>query len=158
MTQLSASISTKKKSFQIDEDDDDETRYKPIDMKMVRRLLSWLPKYKWKYITGISIGLFVIFVQNAGPRYVGKLVDYCTQYLGSSLIPRAQAITHVLWLMLPWAILLAISTIVDRIRILVMTTAGESVQFDLRRALFSHLQSLSMSFYDRTKLGRIISR
>ena len=156
MSQLSASISTKKKSL-IDEDDD-ETRYKPIDMKMVRRLMGWLPNYKWKYITGISIGLFVIFVQNVGPRYVGKLVDYTTQYLAGSQISPAQAIKHVLWIMLPWAILLAASTIIDRIRILVMTTAGESVQFDLRRALFTHLQRLSMSYYDRTKLGRIISR
>jgi ATP-binding cassette, subfamily B, bacterial len=156
MSQLSASISTKKKS-PIDEDDD-ETRYKPIDMKMVRRLMGWLPNYKWKYITGISIGLFVIFVQNVGPRYVGKLVDYTTQYLAGSEIAPAVAIKQVLLIMLPWAILLAVSTIIDRIRILVMTTAGESVQFDLRRALFTHLQRLSMSYYDRTKLGRIISR
>ena len=39
-----------------------------------------------------------------------------------------------------------------------MTAAGESVQFDLRRRLFAHLQELSMSYYDKTKLGRIISR
>jgi ATP-binding cassette, subfamily B, bacterial len=39
-----------------------------------------------------------------------------------------------------------------------MTGAGESVQFGLRRGLFAHLQRLSMSFYDRTRLGRIISR
>jgi len=36
--------------------------------------------------------------------------------------------------------------------------AGESVQFDFRRKVFAQLQRLSMSFYDRTKLGRIISR
>ena len=39
-----------------------------------------------------------------------------------------------------------------------MTRAGESVQFLLRRRLFAHLQDLSMSYYDKTKLGRIISR
>ena len=32
------------------------------------------------------------------------------------------------------------------------------MQFDLRRRLFDHLQRLSMSYYDKTKLGRIISR
>jgi ATP-binding cassette subfamily B protein len=42
--------------------------------------------------------------------------------------------------------------------ILVMTGAGERVQFSLRRRLFDHLQRLSMSYYDKTKLGRIISR
>ena len=39
-----------------------------------------------------------------------------------------------------------------------MTRAGESVQFNLRQQLFAQLQRLSMSYYDKTKLGRIISR
>ena len=33
---------------------------------------------------------------------------------------------------------------------------GEAVVRDLRRDLFTHLQKMSMSFYDRTMLGRII--
>ncbi|MGL4464003.1 MAG: ABC transporter ATP-binding protein, partial [Planctomycetia bacterium] len=35
---------------------------------------------------------------------------------------------------------------------------GERVVYDLRRDVFAHLQTLPMSFYHRTKLGRIISR
>ena len=35
---------------------------------------------------------------------------------------------------------------------------GEKVMFSIRKALFAHLQQLSMSFYDRTKFGRILSR
>ena len=35
---------------------------------------------------------------------------------------------------------------------------GEAVVFDLRNAIFAHLQALPMSFFNRTKLGRIISR
>src|SRR5207302_6040131 len=57
-----------------------------------------------------------------------------------------------------WGVLIAISLVLERARILIMTGAGERVQFDLRRAMFQHLQRLSMSYYDRTKLGRIISR
>ena len=35
---------------------------------------------------------------------------------------------------------------------------GEAVVHDLRRDLFAHLQRMPMSFFHRTKLGRIISR
>ena len=35
---------------------------------------------------------------------------------------------------------------------------GELVVHDLRNDMFAHLQSLPMSFFNRTKLGRIISR
>ena len=48
--------------------------------------------------------------------------------------------------------------VLQRFTILVMTGAGERVQFGIRKRLFAHLQRLSMSYYDKTKLGRIISR
>jgi len=48
--------------------------------------------------------------------------------------------------------------VLQRFTILVMTAAGERVQFTLRRRLFGQMQRLSMSYYDKTKLGRIISR
>ncbi len=35
---------------------------------------------------------------------------------------------------------------------------GEAVVYDLRNEIFAHLQPLPMSFFNRTKLGRIISR
>jgi ATP-binding cassette subfamily B protein len=48
--------------------------------------------------------------------------------------------------------------LLERWKIIIMTRAGEGVQFNFRRRLFEHLQALSMSYYDKTKLGRIISR
>ncbi len=57
-----------------------------------------------------------------------------------------------------WACVLAGSIVFQRYTILIMATAGERVQFAMRRQLFAHLQQLSMSYFDRTKLGRIISR
>src|SRR5204862_227862 len=65
---------------------------------------------------------------------------------------------HVISIVSLWALVLGGAMILQRASIIVMTRAGESVQFDLRRHMFTHLQRLSMSFYDRTKLGRIISR
>src|SRR5205814_7135384 len=57
-----------------------------------------------------------------------------------------------------WAVAIACSVVLQRRTIIVMTAAGERVQFLIRRRLFAHLQELSMSYYDKTKLGRIISR
>ncbi len=37
-------------------------------------------------------------------------------------------------------------------------TLGERVQFDLRQRMFEHLQSLSLSYYDRTPVGWIMAR
>ncbi len=39
-----------------------------------------------------------------------------------------------------------------------MTKVGEGILFSLRRDMFAHCQKLSLSFYDRTEIGRIMSR
>ena len=41
---------------------------------------------------------------------------------------------------------------------LAMSTVGQGVLFGLRRDMFAHLQKLSLSFYDRIEVGRIMSR
>ena len=67
----------------------------------------------------------------------------------------------------PWGVawgavgfcLLAITTqIVMHFRQRLALELGEAVVFDLRRDMFAHLQRLPMSFFNKTKLGRIISR
>ena len=40
----------------------------------------------------------------------------------------------------------------------VSSQIGEGIIFDLRRAVFDHLQRLSMPFYDRSKAGVLVSR
>jgi ATP-binding cassette subfamily B protein len=41
---------------------------------------------------------------------------------------------------------------------LAMAKVGQGVLFGLRRDMFAHLQKLSLSFYDKTEVGRIMSR
>ncbi len=41
---------------------------------------------------------------------------------------------------------------------LYMEKVGQGVLYDLRRTMFSHLQKLSLSYYDKTEVGRIMSR
>lgn len=41
---------------------------------------------------------------------------------------------------------------------LLMARVGLGMLYDLRRAMFAHLQKLSLSYYDKTEVGRIMSR
>jgi ATP-binding cassette subfamily B protein len=139
---------------------DDEARYHPIEWPLVRRLLGYLARYKKQYSLGIVLGIFMVCLEMLSPRFIAAIVDYTTAYAaGNKLnVSESTAIKHVLSVVALWALVLAIAMLLQRASIIIMTRAGESVQFDLRRHLFEHLQRLSMSYYDRTKLGRIISR
>ena len=88
------------------------------------------------------------------------IINYVLAFTKGGLggLPVHSAVKHVAGIMLAWALTLGCAITLQRYNILIMTRAGESVQFLLRKSLFAHLQRLSMSFYDRTKLGRIISR
>ncbi|MGH7178138.1 MAG: ABC transporter ATP-binding protein, partial [Tepidisphaeraceae bacterium] len=140
---------------------DDEQRYRPIEWPLIRRLLSCLAPYRTLYITAMTFGLIHVMLEMLSPQFISAMINYATAFATGDLSPtvtRPDAIRHALLIIGIWAGVFIVSVILQRFTILFMTRAGESVQFDLRRRLFSHLQVLSMSFYDKTKLGRIISR
>jgi ATP-binding cassette subfamily B protein len=142
-------------------DDEDDDAYKPIDWAIVRRLLGWLAPFRKQYTLGISVGLVHLLLEMSSPLFMSTLIVYVTGYAQGELKPmptESGAIRHAVWIVFWWASAFAVSLLLQRWTILIMTRAGERVQLTLRQALFNHLQELSMSYYDRTKLGRIISR
>jgi ATP-binding cassette subfamily B protein len=138
---------------------DDEPRYRPIEMWLVRRLLSMLRPFKRQYMVAVACGVVHVFLDMQSPQFIKRIADYVTAYRRDpGAIPQSAAVRHLLLVMGVWTLVFAGSVILQRLTILLMTRAGEAVQFTFRRKLFEHLQRLSMSYYDKTKLGRIISR
>jgi ABC-type multidrug transport system fused ATPase/permease subunit len=138
---------------------DDESRYKPIEWSLVRRLLAQLKPYRRTYTIAIVLGLIHVLLDMLTPTIVKWIVNLCTAYEGGQLaLARSEAVWRLVGIIAFWALVFVGSVVLQRLCIIYMTRAGESVQFDLRRKMFGHLQTLSMSYYDRTKLGRIISR
>jgi ATP-binding cassette, subfamily B, bacterial len=170
-------------------DDEEEARYRPIDLALGRRMIGLLAPYKWQYILGLSLGLAMVVLEMQSPKYMEALINHVTAYVGDTaaagagalpagssyvgrfvarlvtwmrgegpLASRGSATVTIIVTIILWALTLAAAVTLQRFTILVMTGAGERVQFGIRRRLFAHLQRLSMSYYDKTKLGRIISR
>ncbi len=140
---------------------DDETRYGKIDLPLIRRMLGALRPYRRLYVIGMCLGLVHIGLEMAGPKFMQHLINLTLGWAAAHPAPDRQVwagSVRVLRVMAAWACVLTASIVFQRYTILVMATAGERVQFAMRRQLFAHLQRLSMSYFDRTKLGRIISR
>lgn len=57
-----------------------------------------------------------------------------------------------------YVVVAAASYVVYRQQVLVLSRAGEGFLRDLRNRVFTHLQRLSMPFFDRTKAGVLVSR
>ncbi len=160
--------------------DDEETRYRPIEFWLVKKLISSYKPHRSTYTAGIAACLVHVMTDQFDPMFIGAIVNFCAAYVSGQphsqsmpiekffnlLLPNAstanltpgRAILHVSLIIGVWAVAVAVSLVLQRATILLMTKAGESVQFDFRKRMFAHLQRLSMSYYDKTKLGRIISR
>ncbi|HTW94179.1 MAG TPA: ABC transporter ATP-binding protein [Tepidisphaeraceae bacterium] len=141
-------------------DNDDEPRYRPIAWPLVKKLLACLAPFKKRYALGLCLGMLNVALDMLAPLFVWWLIDYGTLYsLGKEKgTTVGMAELHIIWIIFLWSCTAAASMALQRALILVMTGAGERVQFSIRRRLFQRLQILSMSYYDKTKLGRIISR
>jgi ATP-binding cassette subfamily B protein len=149
------------KAVQSVENEDGEARYKPIDGAMLRQLLAQLKPFKKLYAIGIALGVVQMLLELQSPRFLAWVLNLTTAYARHE--PGAPATSHaailkLFWLVLWWTVVIGVAVILNRYTILAMTRAGESVQFNIRRKIFLKLQQLSMSYYDKTKLGRIISR
>jgi len=68
------------------------------------------------------------------------------------------AMTTVVWLTVAAAVVVLADYLVQRLQIVTMARAGESVLFHLRTREFRHLQRLGLDYYEREMAGRIMTR
>lgn len=159
LTQYLARRRTAKAVRQEIDADDEEVKYRPIEWPLIRRLLGVLWPFRKQYGIGVLMGAGTVVLEMMSPQYMKHIINFVSAYAGGpSAAAHHAAIRHIALTVAAWAGTLGVALVLQRYNILITTRAGETVQFLLRKALFQHLQRLSMSFYDRTKLGRIISR
>jgi len=128
---------------------DEEARFKPISAALVVRLAKWLKPYRRLYALGAAAGIASLLLDLCVPRLQQVIID---QALPSG---DAGQVLHWAWI---WACVVLGVILMDAVQIHATNRCGELVLMDLRRAVFQQLQRLPMSFYDKTKLGRIITR
>jgi ATP-binding cassette subfamily B protein len=133
----------------LDKHDDYEVDQRPLDLTLITRLFrytaphSWLRNWLFVMVFFRAIQLpaltWLIAVTIREPIYnhdVPGLIWYSGAFLALAI--STQVVMH-------WRQKMALQL-------------GEAVVYDLRNDMFEHLQQMPMSFYHRTKLGRIISR
>jgi ATP-binding cassette subfamily B protein len=115
----------------------------------MRRLLAYLQPYRWRVVAAILVLLCSAAVELVVPWVTGLAID-------RALPARDMGMLWQLGAAFVAAMLL--SFVLEATQTLLTTTLGQHVMYDLRRQIFGHLQRLSLSFYDRTPVGRLMTR
>jgi len=128
---------------------EEEAVVRPLDLAIIRRILTYTRPYAAKR------NLLIVFV------VLRSIQLPCLAWLIGAVIngPIAgRSATGALWGAAAYLALATFTQATFHFRQRLALELGESVVHDLRNEIFAHLQRMPMSFYHRTKLGRVISR
>jgi len=129
--------------------EEDEHEQQPLDYKLITRLLGYTRPYK-RLRRGLIFTCIMRAIQL--PALAAVIAIAIKGPIASG------EMSGVLWYMLAFFLLALTTQLNFHYRQKLALVLGESVVHDLRNEIFAHLQQMPMSFYHRTKLGRIISR
>ncbi|HVX15456.1 MAG TPA: ABC transporter ATP-binding protein [Pirellulales bacterium] len=129
-------------------DDFEEDRH-PLEMRLISRLLAYTRPYRAKR-DWLLILVFIRSLQLPG-------LTWLTAAVITGPVQRGD-MWGVVWGTLAFTVLVVSTQVVMHFRQRLALELGEAVVHDLRRDLFAHLIRLPMSFFNQTRLGRIISR
>ena len=118
-------------------------------MKNLLALRPYLFRYRKSLAAGIVCVVATNFFAVAAPRYLGEAIDL----MGKPF--EMHEILHKTGLYILFSALSGITLYLVRQLIIV---TSRHIEFDLKNDYYSHLQTLSTSFYDSTGSGELISR
>lgn len=127
---------------------DEEEIFLAFDTRIIQRFIGYLTPYKATLWTALAVIFVSVGTQVAIPLLVRYAVD--SSVLGSTQMLHA--------IIAGFAALVVFHVISFFFENFVSARLAQKVIFDLRRAMFAHLQNVSLSFMDQTHVGRVMSR
>ena len=137
---------------------DDEILGKAYDARLTRRLVSYLGPYKPEVALAIVL-LFLMSATQILPPVLAKfIIDGAIAPAVSGEIAREEGFARLAMLGLGYIVVLAAASALRFWQSVLTTSIGQRAMYDLRLQLFRHLQFLSLSFFDRNPVGRLMTR
>jgi len=127
---------------------EDDIIDKQYDLSLAKRLLVFTKPYKGLVVFIIFLTLVMTIMVAIGPRIIGLAIDKIQSKEQQALI------------------LLAVAYLANQIIYFLMnilqsyglSKLGQRIIFDLRMKTFGHLQKMSLGFYDKQPVGRLMTR
>jgi ATP-binding cassette subfamily B protein len=127
----------------------DELPVEGIDRRLLARLLAYLKPHRWLVAAALALLLIHAGLAVVGPALTQRALDVA--------VPAGDAGALTRYALILLAALVA-SFLVDYAQILLTTRIGQRVMSDLRTEIFRHLQRLSVPYFDRHPVGRLMTR
>ncbi|MEZ2331203.1 ABC transporter ATP-binding protein [Mesorhizobium sp. RCC_202] len=131
--------------------DEEEVFGKVYDPRIVRRIWSFVQPYQARIFISVAAVLVFTLTQLAIPLVIRYAIDHGMAAGGPDR-------SVMVWATAIFAAIILINYAASYVQESVVGKVAENVLSDLRRAMFGHLQRVSLSFMDKTEVGRLMSR
>lgn len=134
-----------------------------LDRTLAKRLLGYLEPYKGWAFASVALLVCHSLLGAVGPLLTKMAVDRSLRpspgpaTFPESLLP-ADRLDALLAVAGAYVGILVLTYLLRGWQIQLMNRTGQRVMHDLRRQIFSHLQRMSVAFFDRNRVGRLITR
>jgi len=137
---------------------EEEKLGKLYDSHLTRRLLKYMWPYRRQVVVAVSMTLAVAGMELVGPLLFAVAINrYILPGVSHAITP-STAISGLLWIVVAYVGSLFASFGLQYVQVRIMQSVGQNTMYDLRKEIFEHLQRLPMSFFDRSPVGRLVTR
>jgi ATP-binding cassette subfamily B multidrug efflux pump len=128
---------------------EDELDDKPYDVRLMRRLLSYLRPYRARVALAVVLLFAAAGLELIGPYLVKVALDSAVPNRDFGLLGTLVGI---------YVGALVLAFLAEYAQTLLTTWLGQRIMYDLRMEVFAHLQRLSLRYFDRNPVGRLMTR
>lgn len=128
---------------------EDEILGKAYDANLARRLFSYVKRYRTRVVIAVVVLLATSAADLAGPVITKTAIDHYV------LTRQASGLLGAVLLYLG---VLLVGMGLRYLQTYLTGVLGQLVMYDIRTQMFRRVQSLSLSFFDRNPVGRLVTR
>ncbi|MEO8451475.1 MAG: ABC transporter ATP-binding protein [Gemmatimonadota bacterium] len=129
--------------------DADDLPPEGFDSALLRRLIRYLRPHRRAVMAAVALLLLHAVLVLAGPILTERALDRAIPARDSGLLARYAAL---------FVGALLLTAVVEYFEYLLTVRVAQRVMFDLRNQIFTHLQRLSVPFFDANPVGRLMTR
>ena len=128
---------------------DDEVVGKAYDAQLMRRLVGYLRPY-WRSVAIAFVAIIAGASASLAQPYLVKVA--IDRYIAAGRLRELNALA------LLYLFVLVVGFVSEYTQTWTLQLTGQRVMFDLRTAIYAHLQRLDLRYYDRNPVGRLMTR
>jgi len=137
---------------------EEEKLGKAYDSHLTRRLMQYMKPYKAQVWFALLLTLVVTPLEAVSPYLFAVALDRYIVPVTTGALTFAAGMHGLGWVTLIFFSALILSFAVQYVQVRVMQNVGQKTMYDMRKEIFARLQALPMSFYDKSPVGRLVTR